>query len=993
MDETLNNKVRVKKPFQAEEYNGTSLFKRNRYSWLSLDLAEPNLGVPKPATEDADFDLIFPTTFTNSYGISTIIFNEGEYLADPESGASYNDLKIDIWFDATSTSQAFGGDVTTANTRSLFQQFSAPTTTTGMYHVSGLLRDKLLPFYNNDPGLLNQNVQIRYVNPFRTAGIERTLSWAASSLRLTNGAINPGSRKIVLIFADESNNIYHADPLNVSSNTTANYSTDYDELTAAYQERFLANCVTTKVYHVVVGKEPASSPWANNYWDFLNALIIPGAGGNSYGTKNFVNYSIIQHPTFSIDRVYRGALVSYYVNEIMTLLKNTTTQTIPNGYGYPGSFYTDTYYLTSDLLGFRGWTSKPAVLESSFTSLERPDLKTTSLALEDLLYIEPKLTYYTLNNKQVDYLQPGESSNNSLLRWGINKKNHMAMNSYTIDYGNRRVVLYKSDMYKIQNLTVEVPFTLPVGVTPGSLRVRTYTAGISGTIKPALLKPSFDVTNSNIITGFNVESPGIYNTPHIDVKIESITDRWVSQPNLGYLLLLKDNFGLWDTDQTSKNLLFNADLSLWRGNRTISSSIVAPLMNADTGSLGYEKGIQIPTSNIPVGNYTVEQKDSTSQDFSIINTPYYQRITTNISSIGTTPLHLLTSEGYGVLLVNNFNVEYPPKIDTHFGKKVNISFYARASQNAKIFAEHQVHAGFPTPFNFWTPTIHEIFDLTTEWKKYTFSFIAPTESQVRAAAYNNNTIGLPASPTYIARTSLPPVSSWASQLDIKLFWTLSGHNRAGNYAPNRPPYIGQAMTLQELSAVTETFITNGYYDIANVTYLVGGKEFNYFNPLSSKDVSFDIGELTGNTVMQSTTAIRLTGADWKNNTDIGVVSATTTGYVYYGISTNNYLNITEIDILTGVNFPGRGASKILTDRPYRSYRQDCSVDPINAPFGYYYYIAYPAFIPNIQTIINNFNVTNRELTLTLSGDFVNDLPYKVTISNNIQKGVIPIEIK
>ncbi len=178
----------------------------------------------------------------------------------------------------------------------------------------------------------------------------------------------------------------------------------------------------------------------------------------------------------------------------------------------------------------------------------------------------------------------------------------------------------------------------------------------------------------------------------------------------------------------------------------------------------------------------------------------------------------------GVLAIQTF--ENAAEI---LGKPVTLSFWARASQPTKIFSESQIHT--VPGYSMWTPTLHKIFDLTTSWQKFTHTYVMPTFQQVSAVAYDPTVISTPPPeiPAYTplhTTNSLPPLSAWIYQIDIKTHWSKGLSIRSGNawsgttsYRPGSAVnYPGVAMTPAELKAVATSVLSGnqGYYDIAQI---------------------------------------------------------------------------------------------------------------------------------------------------------------------------------
>lgn len=298
---------------------------------------------------------------------------------------------------------------------------------------------------------------------------------------------------------------------------------------------------------------------------------------------------------------------------------------------------------------------------------------------------------------------------------------------------------------------------------------------------------------------------------------------------------------------TFRNTVTNEDFLDWN-NTLITRPISGIVVSAADGAVNWAIGTQIQNNNA-TGTATVSREVSTPEDQAIINTPYFARLTNNISSLGTTNLSQLTSTtSFGHMAItsnlhNNLITTPEQFIQYLLGKEATVTFWARASQPTKIFSETQIYRlGGPVANRFWTPTQHKIFDLTTNWQQFTHTYTHPTFEQVRSSAYNPLSVDVnnPSYPPLCALDALPDVTTWRSQIDIKTFWSLGLMIQSGN-SPARPAgYPGQAMTVAELSSITESIITNGYYDIAAVRYTLTDPVSTFTTNLSSgvQTVSF-----------------------------------------------------------------------------------------------------------------------------------------------------------
>ena len=195
----------------------------------------------------------------------------------------------------------------------------------------------------------------------------------------------------------------------------------------------------------------------------------------------------------------------------------------------------------------------------------------------------------------------------------------------------------------------------------------------------------------------------------------------------------------------------------------------------------------------------------------------------NVVTEGSSSYDSMDRFDFGALAVQN--IENAAEV---LGKTMTLSFWARASQPTKIFSETQIHSA-QRPL--WTPTISKVFNLTTTWQKFTHTYTMPTFQQVSAVAYDPTLIPTPVptvpeyTPLHLSN-SLPPLSSWLYQVDIKTHWTKGEFTKHGNawdgttsYRPGSAVnYPGTAMTIQELRDVDTSVLSGveGYYDIAQI---------------------------------------------------------------------------------------------------------------------------------------------------------------------------------
>lgn len=284
-----------------------------------------------------------------------------------------------------------------------------------------------------------------------------------------------------------------------------------------------------------------------------------------------------------------------------------------------------------------------------------------------------------------------------------------------------------------------------------------------------------------------------------------------------------------------RNKAINGNFDFWqRATATVDSPVnaVTRPRTADRWAT-YASGPNAAT-------FSVTRQPCTTIELDSFNSTFYQRLTyKNGVGASTTPIYgVMDRSDVGVLAIQNF--ENAAEI---LGKTVTLSFWARASQPTKIFSESQIHS--TGAVSMWTPTIHKVFNLTTSWQKFTHTYTMPTFQQVSAVAYDPTTIPtnteVPVYTPLHLSNSLPPLSSWLYQIDIKTHWTKRLSIQSGNawsgttsYRPGSAVnYPGEAMTPEELFAIDTSVLSGsqGYYDIAQVQLEEGSTATNFeFKP-------------------------------------------------------------------------------------------------------------------------------------------------------------------
>lgn len=261
-----------------------------------------------------------------------------------------------------------------------------------------------------------------------------------------------------------------------------------------------------------------------------------------------------------------------------------------------------------------------------------------------------------------------------------------------------------------------------------------------------------------------------------------------------------------------RSVISNDQLQNWSQDSfvgDISASSVANIVQ------GYNSGVRVPGSNA-TGKFRVSKEILSPQEKELIDSTFYLRLSVS-GNFGSTPIYSSYTAGADSYLLIG---PTPTGVYENLaGKVVTTSFWARASQNTKVFSESQVHS---PEGSMWTPVQWQVFELTPQWQKFTHTRVFPTTAQVAQVAYNPNTVD-PLNPVYTPLTAsgaLPPLSSWNDQIDIKTMWNLASHIRHGNH-PNRPPFPGEAMPQSTLQDIVESAIQNGWMDIALPRFEVG----------------------------------------------------------------------------------------------------------------------------------------------------------------------------
>lgn len=281
-----------------------------------------------------------------------------------------------------------------------------------------------------------------------------------------------------------------------------------------------------------------------------------------------------------------------------------------------------------------------------------------------------------------------------------------------------------------------------------------------------------------------------------------------------------------------RNFLINGNFDIWQRGTSYTGNVTSPI--AYPAADRWISYIVVPASNSPNGTYTISRRTAGASDLANIGSRYYMRHQSSIATYGTVGMSSFMGDAAGIFAIQN--IENAAAV---LGKTVTISFWARASQNTKILSESQIHSSVapPVQYNLWTPTINKIFDITTEWQKYTHTYTMPTYSQVVAAGYDPNAVNV-SNPAYTPLGSnIPPLHTWLFQIDLKTFQSLGHSIRHGNHA-NRPSFPGTALTINQLQGLNDAannMKSGGWYDIAQVQFELGDSATSFeYRPIGTE---------------------------------------------------------------------------------------------------------------------------------------------------------------
>ena len=288
-----------------------------------------------------------------------------------------------------------------------------------------------------------------------------------------------------------------------------------------------------------------------------------------------------------------------------------------------------------------------------------------------------------------------------------------------------------------------------------------------------------------------------------------------------------------------KNKLRNGNFDIWQRTKEFDSSTARyypgtkrPWTPSTENGKYYRRAIAADgyfggVMGAQAGSFKIKRMPATQTEFNYFNTSYYMRQETN-----------------GIVWENNLNQETDDQAESTLiiqnvesaasvlGKTLTLSFWARASQNTKIVADNQFHASpwRESGLGFWTPGFGKTFDITTNWQKFTYTWTMPTYQQVIDAAYNPNNADLlnalefdnpvTSIESFVTEHGLsqfPEVGGWHWQLDLKNAWSRASWKKHANQLAVDPAgFEGIKQSESDMEAMNDSFITTGWYDIAQI---------------------------------------------------------------------------------------------------------------------------------------------------------------------------------
>ena len=263
-----------------------------------------------------------------------------------------------------------------------------------------------------------------------------------------------------------------------------------------------------------------------------------------------------------------------------------------------------------------------------------------------------------------------------------------------------------------------------------------------------------------------------------------------------------------------RNNVINGNFDIWQRRTSYTGNISAAIVYPAADRWRVYAGVT--AANNPIGTYTVVRRNSLAVELQRFQANYYQRLTTNISTFGTTPM--TSYYGTASIVPGIQNIENAVDV---LGKTMTVSFWARASTaNCKLLSESQIFTlNSSSGTDFWTPTICKVFTVGLAWQKFIHTYTMPTYGTVVATAYDPSGKNVE-NPTYtpIGSSNMPTLKDWLYQVDFKTMWSRGTHNMSGNHS-NRPAGYPDPLSESDFQALldsAEARKEGGWIDIAQV---------------------------------------------------------------------------------------------------------------------------------------------------------------------------------
>lgn len=236
---------------------------------------------------------------------------------------------------------------------------------------------------------------------------------------------------------------------------------------------------------------------------------------------------------------------------------------------------TTTFYLSSDFKGIRGWTN--LVGDALFNSLERPDLKTTDAALEELLYKFPEiLTFSLCGYSSPIYLEADSIFTPAILSWTYNKVNLASISATYIKAKSLNTYLSEGQ-YRFRSIPLLSSGTFTT--TPAISTVTNPTDPSLTRQQPRLIA-EMSSTSPDTLTGIRVEIPGIFFTYDINIVYNPPP---ITTPIIKYLemeqflapsLSSLDIGDLKISTQVGSTSTFSITALDWAGNKAVRNLVI-----------------------------------------------------------------------------------------------------------------------------------------------------------------------------------------------------------------------------------------------------------------------------------------------------------------------------------------------------------------------------------------------------------------------------------